>query len=84
MNPEEAKLIIEKLIEEHGPDCGEPGHFIGLLGAKPIFTHIDSHEAAGARFVCEVGKSGMKRGFTGALWRMMGDLLSKAVNDRKG
>lgn len=81
MNPEQAKAIIEKLIEEHGPDCGEAGHFIGILNGKPIFAHKNSREAAGATMVCKVGKSGMKRGFTGGLWNEMGDLLSKAVNE---
>ncbi len=81
MNPEEAKDIIADLIEKHGPDCGETGHFIGLLNGKPMFTHKESSEAKGATEVCKVGKSGMKHGFTTGLWDEMGDALAKTVND---
>lgn len=85
MNPQQAKLIIEKLIEEHGPDCGEMGHYLGVKRAtgKPVFGHggKDAASAASVVFVCDVGKSGMKNGFTAGLWNEMGDLLSKAINN---
>ncbi len=78
MNPEEAKLIIERLIEEHGPDCGETGHFLGLRNGKPVFTHTDTGADI---FICKVDKSGMKRGFVKRSWDFMAYLLSKAVNE---
>ncbi len=85
MNPEQAKDIIADLIEKHGPDCGETGHYLGINRAtrKPIFTHKDSvmETAESIQFVCKVGKSGMKRGFTAGLWNDMGDALAKAANE---
>ena len=83
MNPTEAKLVIAKLIEEHGPDCSFPSHYLATQSGKPAFYHDGQGESGGARFVCRVYKGGMKNGFTVELWDVMGDLLSKAVNDRK-
>lgn len=84
MNPQQAKDIIADLIEKHGPDCGETGHYLGINRAtrKPVFTHEDSvmEKAESIVFVCKVGKSGMKNGFTTGLWNEMGDALAKAVN----
>lgn len=85
MNPEQAKVIIEKLIEEHGPDCGETGHVLVVKGnGEPMLMHKDSPDAMGRRIVCDVGKGGMKKGFTAGLWHKMGDLLSKAANEAAG
>ena len=79
MNPEQAKAIIEKLIEEHGPDCRETGHMLVIRDGEPALVdkatwRMDDIE------VCKVGKSGMRRGFTTGLWNDMGELLSEAVN----
>ena len=81
MNPTEAKLVIAKLIEEHGPDCSFPSHYLATQSGKPAFYHDGQRESGGARFVCKVGKGGMMNGFAGGLWDAMGHLLSKAVND---
>jgi len=77
-------LVIEKLIEEHGPDCASPNHFLGVKDGKPVFTHEGSDEAKGVIAVCDVGKSGMRNGLTARLWDEMGDKLARAINERDG
>jgi hypothetical protein len=82
MNPQQAKFIIEKLIEEHGPDCAGTNHQIVLKAhGQPAIIHKAEFDAKFDTLVCCLGKAGMKRGFTVELWNEMGDLLSKAVND---
>ena len=79
MNPAEAKDLIAELIEEHGPECASPRHFLALKGGEVIFVHEGQDEAKGAEKICDVGKSGMKHGFTAGLWAYMGEAVSKAV-----
>ena len=82
MNPLEAKLVIKKLIEEHGPDCAETGHVLIVRGREPMLVdNAVRQDVTTDTPVCKVGKAGMKNGFTAGLWNEMGDLLSKAVNE---
>lgn len=83
MNPEQAKDIIEKLIEEHGPDCRETGHRLVIRDGKPLLVDKVTEKPDDIK-VCDVGKGGMRRGFTAGLWNDMGELLSEAVNKAAG
>lgn len=82
MTPEQAKDIIADLIEKHGPDYGETGHIIVIRGGRPmILDNNMRHDPHTDTFVCDVVKSGMKHGFTTALWNKMSNALAKAVNE---
>lgn len=80
MTPAEAVLIIEKLIEKHGPDCGETGHKIIIRGGEPmILDNNMKHDPCTDTLVCEVSKSGMKNGFSTRSWNEMGEKLAFKV-----
>lgn len=83
MNPEQAKDTIEKLIEEHGPDCRETNHMLVMRGSTPMIVD-NATWRQGDWEVCKVGKGGMKNGFTAGLWNEMGELLANAAKVRKG
>ncbi len=85
MNPEQAKTVIEKLIEEHGPDCAATGHMLVIREGGPALVDSETWRMDDIE-ICKVGKSGMKQGFTAGLWNDMGEMLSRAVNnvERKG
>ena len=81
MNPQEAKLAIEELIERHGPDCSETGHKLIVRCGEPMLVDdaMRQDPTTDTR-VCDVGRAGMKNSFTAGLWNEMGELLAKAVN----
>ncbi len=85
MNPEQAKDVIEKLIEEHGPTCAAANHMLVMRGSTPMIVDKETWHMNDIE-VCKVGKSGMKNGFAAGLWNDMGEMLARAVNEaeRKG
>ena len=82
MNPLAAKFVIEKLINDHGPDCAETGHvLIVRLGVPMLVDNAIKQDVKTDRIVCKVGKAGMKQGFTASLWTEMGEALSEIVSE---
>ncbi|KKM24264.1 hypothetical protein LCGC14_1606830 [marine sediment metagenome] len=81
MNPATAQIVIEKLINDHGPDCDGMGHEIIVKNdGIPEILHRDSERPKDCVSVCMLGKAGMRQGFTAGLWNDMGEALSKAIN----
>ncbi len=83
MNPEQAKDVIEKLIEKHGPTCAGANHLLVIRDNKPLLVCSETWHTNDAE-ICKVGKSGMKNGFTAGLWNEMADALVCATKIRKG
>ena len=84
MNPLEARFIIEKLINDHGPDCVETGHELVIeADGSACLIHKGYKWPAGTIPVCKVCKAGMKQGFIAKTWDEIGEALSKAINKKE-